>query len=65
MLQYAPRKTQIAKHQREAEAIRITAATIDQSEILGAQRVVADHLALIARGSLEAEPLAAGKPVFC
>src|SRR5689334_8855607 len=32
---------QIAKHEREAKAIRIAAATIDQRKIIGAQRVMA------------------------
>jgi len=54
-------ETQTAKHQREAKAIRIAAPTIDQSEILGAQRVVAHHLSLIGRGSFEAEPLRLGE----
>ena len=61
LLKDPPWKTQIAQHEREAKTIRIAAATIDQSEILGAQRVVAHHPALIARGSLETEPLRLGE----
>ena len=61
LLKYPPWKMQIAKHEREAKTIRVAAATIDQRKILGAQRVMADHPPLIARGSLETEPLRLGE----
>ena len=61
LLKYPSWETQIAKHEREAKTIRIAAAAIDQSEIVGTQRVMAGHPAFIARGSLEAEPLRLGK----
>jgi hypothetical protein len=57
LLKYPPWKMQIAKHECEAKTIRIAAAAIDQRKILGAQRVMAHHPALIASGSLETEPL--------
>lgn len=53
LLKYSPWKMPIAKHEREAKTIRIAAATIDPRKIFGAQRVIADHPALIARGRLE------------
>ena len=61
MLKCAPRKTQIAKHEREAKTVRIAAATIDQSQILGAQCVMAYHPPFIGHGSLETEPLRFGE----
>jgi hypothetical protein len=60
-LKYPPRETQVAEHEREAKTIRIAAAPIDQSEILGIERIVAYHPALIARGSLVQEPLRLGE----
>jgi hypothetical protein len=60
-LKYPPWKTQIAKHECEAKTISVAAVSIDQSQILGAKRVVAHHPALIGGGSLEAEPLRVGE----
>lgn len=60
-LKYSPWETQAAKHERETKTISIVAVTIDQSQILGAQRLVAYHPTLIGGGSLEAEPLRLGE----
>jgi hypothetical protein len=64
LLKYPPWKTQVAEHEREAQTIRIAAAAMDQTQILGAERVVAHHPALIAGGSLETEPLRLGKQLL-
>lgn len=57
MLKYPAWETQISKQDREAKTVRIAAAAIDQSQILGAQCVMAYHPPFIGYGSLEAEPL--------
>jgi hypothetical protein len=54
-------KSQVAEHQGEAKAIRLTAVSIDQHHIFGAQGVVTNHLAFIARGGIEQEPLRLGE----
>ena len=58
----ADRSLSSFRHRAKSRAARvacrgIAAATIDQRKILGAQHVVAHHPALIARRSVETEPL--------
>ena len=59
--QNPPWEAQVAEHERKAKTIRIAAAAIDQSQVLGIWRVAAHHVALIARGSFAVEPLRRGE----
>jgi hypothetical protein len=61
LLEDPPWKSQVAEHEGEAQTVAVTATSIDQRQVFGAQRIVAHHLTFIARGRLETDPLRLGE----
>src|SRR5260370_25431587 len=61
LLEDASGKSEVTEHDGKAQTIGIAAATIDQGQVFGAERVIAHHPPLIARRGMKTDSLRLGE----